>query len=90
MADAAQPKVEMYVKFGCPYCMRAKALFDRKGIDVTEYEIAGNEEKRAEMVARAPGARTVPQIFVADRAIGGSDDLARLEAEGRLDDLLAG
>ncbi len=90
MADAAQPKVEMYVKFGCPYCMRAKALFDRKGIDVTEYEIAGNEEKRAEMVARAPGARTVPQIFIADRAIGGSDDLARLEAEGELDELLAG
>lgn len=89
MADATQPKVEMYVKYGCPYCVRAKALFDRKGIDVTEYEIAGNAEKSVEMVARAPGARTVPQIFIADRAIGGSDNLARLEAEGELDALLS-
>ena len=68
MADNPQPKVEMYVKWGCPYCIRAKSVFDRKGVEVTEYEIAGNEERRAEMVERAPGSRTVPQIFIDDRA----------------------
>lgn len=88
MADNPQPKVEMYVKWGCPFCIRAKSVFDRKGVEVTEYEIAGNEERRAEMVERAPGSRTVPQIFIDDRAIGGSDDLARIEAEGKLDELL--
>ncbi|MEO1921818.1 MAG: glutaredoxin 3 [Sphingomonadaceae bacterium] len=88
MADNPHPKVEMYVKWGCPYCIRAKSIFDRKGVEVTEYEIAGNEERRAEMVERAPGSRTVPQIFIDDLAIGGSDNLARIDAEGKLDELL--
>ena len=88
MADNPQPKVEMYVKWGCPFCIRARSVFDRKGVEVTEYEIAGNEERRAEMVERAPGSRTVPQIFIDDRANGGSDDLVRIEAEGKLDELL--
>lgn len=88
MADDPQPKVEMYVKWGCPYCMRAKSLFDKKGVDVIEYEIAGNEEKRAEMVERAPGSRTVPQIFIDGKPIGGSDELGRLDRDGELDRLL--
>ncbi len=88
MADDPQPKVEMYVKWGCPYCMRAKSLFDEKGVDVTEYEIAGNEEKRAEMVKRAPGSRTVPQIIIDGKPIGGSDELGRLDRNGELDRLL--
>ncbi len=88
MTDFPHPKVEMYVKWGCPYCVRAKALLERKGVEITEYEVAGDAEKRAEMAERAPGARTVPQIFIDDKSIGGSDDLARLDRDGTLDALL--
>jgi glutaredoxin 3 len=80
--------VEIYTKFGCPYCVRAKQLLDSKGVRYTEYDISTGGAKRAEMVARAPGARTVPQVFINDMAIGGSDDLRALESAGKLDGLL--
>lgn len=82
-------KVEIYTKFACPFCVRAKALLDGKGVAYTEYDVSGGGPKRQEMVDRAPGARTVPQIFINDVAIGGSDDLRELEYDGKLDALLA-
>ena len=82
--------VEIYTKFACPYCYRAKALLDGKGVEYVEYDISGGGAKREEMVERAPGARTVPQIFIGGVAIGGSDDLSGLEQSGKLDGLLAG
>ncbi len=81
-------KVEIYTKFACPYCVRAKHLLDTKGVDYVEYDVSGGGPKRDEMVARKPDARTVPQIFINDIAVGGSDDLAALEAAGKLDALL--
>ena len=82
------PKVEMYSKFACPYCVRAKMLLKRKGVDFEEYDITLGGPKRAEMLDRAPGARTVPQIFIGDVHVGGSDDLAALDRAGKLDALL--
>lgn len=82
-------KVEIYTKYGCPYCTRAKALLDRKGIDYQETDISGGGPKREEMLGRANGRTTVPQVFIDGRHIGGSDDLAALDAQGGLDPLLA-
>jgi glutaredoxin 3 len=82
-------KVEIYTKFACPFCVRAKHLLDGKGVAYTEYDVTMGGAKRAEMVSRAPNARTVPQIFINDRAIGGSDDLRELDYDGRLDAMLA-
>ena len=84
----SRPKVEIYTKIYCGFCYRAKQLLDSKGVDYTEYDITLGGPKRAEMLERKPGASTVPQIFVDGRAIGGSDDLARLERDGKLDGLL--
>ncbi len=84
----AGPQVTIYTKFGCGYCFRAKRLLDAKGVDYTEHDITMGGPKRDEMLARAPMARTVPQIFIGDRHVGGSDDLAALEREGKLDTLL--
>lgn len=83
-------KVEIYTKFACPFCVRAKHLLDGKGVAYREYDVTMGGAKREEMVERAPGARTVPQIFIDGAAIGGSDDLYELEYDGKLDDLLAG
>ena len=86
----AQPQIDIYTKFACPYCVRAKHLLDRKGATYTEYDITMGGPKREEMLARAPNAMTVPQIFIGEVHVGGSDDLAALEREGKLDALLAG
>ena len=84
------PDVTIYTKWTCGYCARAKALLDRKGVRYAEHDITSDAAKRAEMRERAPGASTVPQIFVGERHIGGSDDLAALERSGKLDALLGG
>lgn len=84
------PKIDVYTKFACPFCVRAKHLLEKKGAEFSEYDITMGGEKRDEMMARAPHARTVPQIFIGDTHVGGSDDLAALEAAGKLDALLAG
>ena len=81
--------VEIYTKAFCPYCARAKRLLDEKGVDYQEFEISTDRAKRDEMVGRAGGRSTVPQVFIDGRHVGGSDDLAALEREGRLDPLLA-
>jgi len=80
--------VEIYTKFACPYCVRAKQFLDSKGVQYTEYDITMGGAKRAEMLARVPGAQTVPQILINDTPIGGSDDLRALENQGKLDALL--
>lgn len=82
-------KVEVYTKFLCPFCARAMKLLTGKGVAVEEIDITMGGPKRAEMLARAEGRTTVPQIFIDGRAIGGSDDLAALERSGKLDPLLA-
>ncbi len=86
----AQPQIDIYTKFACPFCVRAKRLLDQKGAAYSEYDITMGGPRRAEMLARAPHATTVPQIFIGDVHVGGSDDLAALEAAGKLDALLMG
>jgi glutaredoxin 3 len=87
-AQVSTPKVEIYTKWGCPYCVRAKSLLDGKGIAYSEYDITLGGPKKAEMQERAPGAMTVPQIFVDNRALGGCDDIQALDRAGKLDPLL--
>lgn len=84
----AAPKIEIYTKWGCPYCVRAKALLDAKGAAYEEYDITMGGPKRAEMQERVPGAMTVPQVLIDGRVIGGSDDLHALDRAGKLDPLL--
>lgn len=81
-------KVEIYTKFGCPYCTRAKRLLTDKGAAFEEHDITLGGPQRGEMIDRAGGRTTVPQIFIDGRHIGGSDDLAALDAQGGLDPLL--
>ena len=81
-------KIEIYTRWGCGYCTRAKALLDGKGIAYHEYNVGEDKARRAEMQARAPQARTVPQIFIDDVGIGGCDDLHALDRAGKLDAML--
>jgi glutaredoxin 3 len=84
----ATREVVVYTTMFCPYCQRAKALLARKGVAFKEVAVDGDPEARKTMVAKASGARTVPQIFIGDQHVGGSDELYALEADGRLDGLL--
>lgn len=81
--------IEMYTKPGCPFCIGAKRLLESKGRRWEEVDIAAEPERREEMIRRA-GRHTVPQIWIAGRHVGGYDELARLDATGELDKLLAG
>ncbi len=81
-------KVEIYTWSTCPFCIRAKALLDRKAVDYTEYCIDGDETARAQMAQRAHGRRSLPQIFINDQHVGGCDDLYALNSKGKLDPLL--
>lgn len=81
--------ITIYTKPFCPYCADALALLDRKGVAYTEIDISGHPERRAEMIQRAGGRMTVPQIFAGDRHVGGCDDIYALEARGQLDPVLA-
>lgn len=85
----SQPRVEIYTKAFCGYCARAKRLLDARGVEYEEYDITMGGPKKAELAERKPDAQTVPQIFIAGEAIGGSDDLALLDHDGKLDALLA-
>jgi glutaredoxin 3 len=84
------PTIDIYTKFGCGYCYRAKKLLDKKGAEYSEHDITMGGPKKDEMLARAPNARTVPQIFIGEIHVGGSEELSVLERGGRLDELLAG
>jgi len=83
------PDVVMYRTRLCPYCLLAKRLLENKGVELTEVDVSGNYDKRRWLL-EATGRRTVPQIFVAGRPIGGYDDLCRLERAGKLDRVLKG
>jgi glutaredoxin 3 len=82
------PKVEIYTTPFCPYCSRAKALLEAKGVSFEEHDVSMDYTERAKMTERAHGGYTVPQIFIDDRHIGGCDDLVALDRAGRLDPLL--
>jgi glutaredoxin 3 len=81
--------VTIYTKPSCPYCLRALSLLRKKGVEFTEIEAAFDPEKRQEMIARANGRATFPQIFIGEQHIGGCDDMMALEFDGKLDALLA-
>jgi glutaredoxin 3 len=83
-----EAKVEIYIWSWCPFCIRAKALLNKKGVNFTEYCIDGDEAARADMSQRANGRSSLPQIFINDQHIGGCDDMYALEAQGKLDPLL--
>ena len=80
--------VEIYTWSTCPFCIRAKALLNKKAVNYQEYAIDGDDIEREKMAIRANGRNTLPQIFISDKHIGGCDDLHRLEAQGKLDELL--
>ena len=81
------PTVTMYTGGFCPYCARARALLERKGVEWLEIDIEADAGKRAEMMTRT-GRRSVPQIFIGEVYVGGSDELRELDRAGRLDPLL--
>ena len=82
-------QVEIYPKSTCPYCVRAKQLLDQKGAEKQEISVDMGGPKKEEMVQRAGGRTTVPQIFIGGKHIGGCDDLMALDRQGKLDELLA-
>lgn len=81
-------KIVIYTKSICPYCVKAKALLDRKGCEYEEINIEQDEMLRDEMMAKSLGRKTVPQIFIGDYHVGGCDDLYDLEKNQKLDALL--
>ena len=81
--------VEIYTSPLCGFCQAAKRLLDQKGTSYVEVDIWAQPDRKAEMVKRANGGRTVPQIFIGDQHVGGCDDLYALERAGKLDSLLA-
>jgi glutaredoxin 3 len=83
------PTVKVYTKSHCPYCVRAKALLDRKGVVYEEIDAEGDDALRTWLV-EATGQRTVPQIFVDGRSLGGFTDIDALDRQGRLDPILRG
>lgn len=82
------PNVEVYTWSTCPFCIRAKALLNKKGVKFTEYCIDGDEVARGKMAQRSHGRRSLPQIFINDQHVGGCDDLYALNSQGKLDQLL--
>ena len=82
------PKIEIYTKKTCPYCVRAKQLLDHKAVKYVEIPVDQNPADLEKMLKRSDGRRTVPQIFINDHGVGGCDDLYALEHAGKLDNLL--
>ena len=82
--------VEIYTKSTCGYCAAAKRLLASKGASFSEVELLTNPDRRPEMISRANGRTTVPQIFIGDLHVGGFDDLAALDRSGKLESLLKG
>jgi glutaredoxin 3 len=81
----AMPQVEIYTTMWCPYCARARALLQKKGVAFTEFDIMDEPGRRSEMIKRAGGRTTVPQIFIGGEHIGGCDDMVALDRAGKLD-----
>ncbi|RJE80484.1 glutaredoxin 3 [Paracoccus sp. JM45] len=86
----AQPKIQIYTTRTCPFCVRAKALLDQKGVKYDETDVGADASKRAAMTQRANGKRSVPQIFIGDTHVGGCDELYALERAGKLAPMLKG
>ena len=82
------PKIEIYTQPFCGYCYRAKKLLDDKGVGYEEIDVMENPSRRDEMVERADGRTSTPQIFIDGKGVGGSDDIAALNRKGELDALL--
>jgi glutaredoxin 3 len=82
------PAITIYTKNWCPYCSAAKKLLTEKGVEFTEIDIEKKPEARPEMIQKAKGRSTVPQIFIGDRHVGGCDDLYALDDSGQLEPLL--
>ena len=89
MKAMAPPKITVYSKAFCPYCVRAKALLTRKGVAFEEIPVEGKDELRTWLVEQT-GQQTVPQVFAGDRSLGGFSDLDALDREGKLDPILRG
>ncbi len=85
----AAPKITVYTKQNCPFCVRAKRLLDRKGVSYEEISVEGEDDLRSWLVEKS-GQQTVPQIFAGERSLGGYSDLAALDGEGKLDPILRG
>ena len=81
-------RVEIYTTMFCPFCTRAKKLLAQKGVDYEDIDVIAEPERRHEMIARAHGARTVPQIFIDGKHVGGCEELYALERMGELEGLL--
>lgn len=85
----AAPKVTVYTKLNCPFCVRAKRLLEKKGVAFEEISVEGKDELRTWLVEKT-GQMTVPQIFVGERSLGGFSDIDALERQGKLDPVLRG
>jgi glutaredoxin 3 len=85
----SRPQIVMYVSGWCPYCARARALMAKKGLEFREIDVDGDAKLREEMIARS-GMRTVPQIFIGDKHVGGYDELDALDGTGEFDRLIGG
>jgi glutaredoxin 3 len=85
--SAPIPEIVMYSTGWCPYCLRARALLERKGLAFREIKVDEDPAERAAMLARSGGRRTVPQIFIGERHVGGFDELYALDKSGELDTL---
>ena len=85
--ETGMKNVKIYTTPYCPFCVRAKRLLERKGVGYEEIDVAGDDEARAALAERT-GRRTVPQIFIGEMHVGGSDELYALEQEGKLDPML--
>jgi glutaredoxin 3 len=83
------PRITVYTKDRCPFCVRAKALLGKKGVAYEEIDVAGNDDLRRWLVERS-GQMTVPQVFAGERSLGGYSDLAALDSRGELDPILRG
>lgn len=83
------PNITIYTTTYCPYCIKAKQLFDKKGQKYTEIDVTDDDAERDVLVQKSGGRRTVPQIFIGDTHVGGCDDLYALDKAGKLDILLA-
>lgn len=82
---SSNAKIEIYSGDYCPYCVRAKSLLKKRGLNFIEYNVQQEPEKRAEMMKRSNGGRSIPQIFINDQHVGGCDELYALDRKGQLD-----
>ncbi len=82
---SSNAKIEIYSGDYCPYCVRAKSLLKKRGLNFIEYNVQQEPEKRVEMMKRSNGGRSIPQIFINDQHVGGCDELYALDRKGQLD-----